>query len=165
MSPTERLDGLRALVGAGDVSGKTALRLGAANIAGLEDDEGMDWLVRADALLRDGSTDVAELDHVAFLESELSHGSDDPMGVGRAAAGICLVCASASPEQLPFIRDDMLEEMAYAGWLVGRDQDRGLLIRVFREIERAHTVASGTKTSPAAKSRKKRSASSRSSAA
>ncbi|MFG0258868.1 MAG: hypothetical protein ACF8LK_00835, partial [Phycisphaerales bacterium JB041] len=87
MSPTERLDGLRALVGAGAVSGKTALRLGASNIAGLEDDEGMEWLVRADALLRDGSTEVAELDHVAFLESELSHGSDDPMGVGRAAAG------------------------------------------------------------------------------
>ena len=138
MSPTERLDGLRTVAAAGVVSGKTALRLGASSIAGLEDDEGMSWLVRADALLRDGSNEVAELDHVAFLESELSHGSDDPMGVGRAAAGICLVCASSSPEQLAFIRDDMLEEMAYAGWLVGRDQDRGLLIRVFREIERSH---------------------------
>lgn len=165
MSPTERLEGLRALVGAGAVSGKTALRLGASNIAGLEDDEGMDWLVRADALLRDGSTAVAELDHVAFLESELSHGSDDPMGVGRAAAGICLVCASAEPEQLPFIRDDMLEEMAYAGWLVGRDQDRSLLIRVFREIERAHAEAAPAKSGAAAKGRKKRNPSARSSAA
>jgi|GEM_PF-1545279 len=165
MSPTERLDGLRAVVGAGAVSGKTALRLGASNIAGLEDDEGMDWLVRADKLLRDGSTAVAELDHVAFLESELSHGSDDPMGVGRAAAGICLVCASATPEQLPFIRDDMLEEMAYAGWLVGRDQDRSLLIRVFRELERAHAEAAPTKSGSAAKSRLKRNISARYTAA
>ena len=63
------------------------------------------------------------------------------MSVGRAAAGICLVCASTEPERVPFIRDDMLEEMAYARWLVGRDQDRGLLIRVFLEIQHAHGAA------------------------
>lgn len=138
MSPSERLAGLRTLGEASSSCAKTALRLGAAGIASLEDDEAMRWLARADELLRKGATPLAELDHAAFLESELSHGSDDPMGVGRAAAGIALVCAATEPDQLPFVRDDMLEEMAYAGWLVGRDQDRSLLIRVFLEIQHAH---------------------------
>lgn len=137
LSPTERLAALRAVADAASGCARTALRLGAASIAALEDDEGLAWLVRADALLRQGSTPLAALDHAAFLESELAHGSDDPMGVARAAAGICLVCAAAQPDQISFVRDDTLEEMAYAGWLVGRDQDRSLLIRVFLEIEHA----------------------------
>ncbi|MDQ7012582.1 MAG: hypothetical protein Q9O74_01645 [Planctomycetota bacterium] len=165
MAPCERLDGLRAVAEAGALSGKTALRLGATSIAALEDAEGMEWLVRADALLRDGSTTLAALDHAAFLESELSHGSEDPMGVGRAAAGICLVCAATPLERLPFVRDDMLEEMAYAGWLVGRDQDRGLLIRVFMEIERAHDGGGSGKSGSRTKGGKKRRSSGRSAAA
>ncbi len=165
MSPSERLEGLRAVAEAGLLSGKTALRLGATNIAALEDDKGMEWLVRADALLRDGSTTLAALDHAAFLESELSHGSEDPMGVGRAAAGICLVCAATPPERLPFVRDDMLEEMAYAGWLVGRDQDRGLLIRVFMEIERAHDEGGSQNAGSRSKASRKRRNSGKSAAA
>lgn len=138
LNPAERRAGLLAASGSAAAGATAALRLGAACIGALEDDEGLDWLVRADKVLRDGSARLAKLDHAAFLESELVHGSEDPMSVGRAAAGICLVCAAADPERVSFVRDDMLEEMAYAGWLVGRDQDRGLLIRVFLEIEHAH---------------------------
>lgn len=165
MSPRERLDGLCRVAGANSISGKTALRLAATNIAALEDDQGMEWLVRADALLRDGSETLASLDHAAFLESELSHGSEDPMGVGRAAAGICLVCAATPPDRLPFFRDDMLEEMAYAGWLVGRDQDRGLLIRVFMEILRAHESGRSEKRGSPGKGGAKRRKAGRSAAA
>lgn len=138
MAPTERREGMLAAAEGGTIGATTALRLGAACIGALEDDEAMSWLVRADAMLRDGSTPLAKLDHAAFLESELVCGSENPMSVGRAAAGICLVCAAMAPERVRFLRDDMLEEMAYAGWLVGRDQDRGVLIRVFLEIEHAH---------------------------
>lgn len=135
-----RLDPLLALASGGAEGSYPPgllLRLGAVAIAALEDEEGLAWLVRADRAIRDGSLALAELDHVVFLESELAHGTDDPISVGRAAAGIAMVCAATPADRLAFVRDDMLEEMAYAGWLVGRDQDRGLLIRVFREIEAA----------------------------
>ncbi len=135
-----RISLLESVQGVGTTAA-AALRLGAACIGALEDDEGIQWLVKADTLLRTGATRLAKLDHAAFLESELVHGSDDPMSVGRAAAGICMVCANTNPDTLGFLRDDMLEEMAYAGWLVGRDQDRSLLIRVFLEIEAAHRKA------------------------
>ena len=141
LSPAERREGLLVAGESKAAGAAAALRLGAASIAALEDDEGMACLVRADTMLRGGTPPLEQLDHAAFLESELSHGSEDPMSVGRAAAGICLVCASTEPERVPFIRDDMLEEMAYARWLVGRDQDRGLLIRVFLEIQHAHGAA------------------------
>lgn len=141
MTPSARREGLLTATECITSGAATALRVGSSCIGALEDDEGMAWLVRADAMLRDGSSPLAKLDHAAFLESELVHGSENPMSVGRAAAGICLVCAAADPERVRFLRDDMLEEMAYAGWLVGRDQDRGVLIRVFLEIERAHAPA------------------------
>ncbi|MCC7387522.1 MAG: hypothetical protein IT431_02010 [Phycisphaerales bacterium] len=152
LNPTERHAGLLSASTSAAAGATAALRLGAACIGALHDDEGMECLVRADKLLRDGSTPLAKLDHAAFLESELAHGSGDPMSVGRAAAGICLVCAAAEPQRVSFLRDDMLEEMAYAGWLVGRDQDRGLLIRVFLEIEHAHGVGAQT---PIAKKRRR----------
>ena len=152
LNPTERHAGLLSATTSAAAGATAALRLGAACIGALEDDEGMDWLVRADKMLRDGSTPLAKLDHAAFLESELAHGSGDPMSVGRAAAGICLVCAATEPQRVSFLRDDMLEEMAYARWLVGRDQDRGLLIRVFLEIEHAHEPA--TRKKPSRKARR-----------
>jgi hypothetical protein len=136
LEPRERSAGLERAAG-DSPDALAALRLGASCIGALDDEHGVDWLVKADALMREGVANLAPLDHAAFLEAELAHGTDDPMGVGRAAAGIAMVCAAATCERIAFVRDDMLEEMAYAGWLVGRDQDRGLLIGVFLEIEHA----------------------------
>ncbi len=143
LAPSDRAAAITRAAAGSPEDATAALRLGAACIGALEDERGLEWLVKADVLIRRGRTPLVPLDHAAFLESELVHGTDDPMSVGRAAAGICMVCAATPTERIPFVRDDMLEEMAYAGWLVGRDQDRGLLISVFLEIEHAHAAAEG----------------------
>ncbi|MBK7404690.1 MAG: hypothetical protein IPJ41_08660 [Phycisphaerales bacterium] len=138
IEPVDRRACLAAIVPDSGADAVGALRLAAASVGSLEDDAGLALLVKADRLIRSGQTRLAPLDHAAFLESELAHSTDDPMSVGRAAAGIAMVCAATDTDRIAFVRDDMVEEMAYAGWLVGRDQDRSLLMRVFLEIEHAH---------------------------
>lgn len=55
-------------------------------------------------------------------------------GLRRASA----CCAPLAPaEKLAFIRDDLFDDMRYAGLLVGMDQERTLLIEVFRSLEKA----------------------------
>lgn len=140
IEPADRRACLAGIVPDTAADAIAALRLAAASIGALDDDQGLALLVKADRLIRSGQTALAPLDHAAFLESELVHGTEDPMSVGRAAAGIAMVCAAIPADRIGFVRDDMVEEMAYAGWLVGRDQDRGLLMRVFQEIEHAHNA-------------------------
>ena len=83
-----------------------------------------------------------------MLSCELEHGPYSPMTLGRVAAGICLLCASSPTERLAYLRDDLLEDMRYSGWLVGRDTERAVLIDVFRAIERARRGESARVTGP-----------------
>ncbi len=111
------------------------LRLAAARFAAGDDRRALDALTHADRLLRSGDP-PARFDHAAFVEAELRCGDDAPLTLGRVAVGVCLLCAATPVDRLRFIRDDIDEEMRFAPWLVGRDQDRRLLLEVFRELER-----------------------------
>ncbi|MCW5776297.1 MAG: hypothetical protein KIS87_07665 [Phycisphaeraceae bacterium] len=111
------------------------LRLAAVRFAGGDDRRALSALMHADRLLRSGDP-PARLDHAAFVESELRCGEDAPLTLGRVAVGVCLLCAATPVDRLRFIRDDLDEEMRFAPWLIGRDQDRRLLLEVLRELER-----------------------------
>lgn len=111
------------------------LRLAAARFARGDDRRALSALMHADRLLRSGDP-PARLDHAAFVESELRCGDDAPMTLARVAVGVCLLCAATPVDRLRFIRDDLDEEMRFAPWLIGRDQDRGLILEILRELER-----------------------------
>lgn len=116
------------------------LRLAASRISAFEDGAGIEALLRAQHLLTHGEI-LHGADHLSFVQSEIMHGSYGPLTLGRVAAGLCMVCATAPEESLPYLRDDLLEDMRYSGWLVGADADRALLIDVFRQLERARASA------------------------
>lgn len=111
------------------------LRLAAVRFASMDDDAGYDALWRADRILRDRQT-LPGSDQFLFLQAEIDMGPYGPMTLGRAAAGICLLCATTPVERIPYVRDDLIDDMRYSGWLVGRDQDRAMLMEVFRRLER-----------------------------
>lgn len=111
------------------------LRLGAVRIAALDDAGGMEAILRADPFVR-ASRDQLLFDQAEFVHSELQHGGGGSMVLGRVAAGFCLLAAQHDYERLEFLRDDLLEELAHAGWLLGRDQDTALLRVVFKELHR-----------------------------
>ncbi len=111
------------------------LRLAAARFARGDDRRALSALMHADRLLRTGDP-PARLDHAAFVESELRCGDDAPMTLARVAVGVCLLCAATPADRLRFIRDDLDEEMRFAPWLIGRDQDRRLILEILRELER-----------------------------
>lgn len=115
---------------------ETMLRLAAVRIASMEDEGGIEAIVAADKLLRQREAHISP-EQASMLSCELEHGPYSPMTLGRVAAGICLLCATSPTERLAYLRDDLLEDMRYSGWLVGRDTERALLIDVFRAIERA----------------------------
>lgn len=119
------------------------LRLGAARLAVLDDRAGIEALLRAEKLLR-GKGMVAPSDHVLFLHSELAHGARTPYTVGRVAAGVTLLCATAAVERIPFLRDDLMDEIRREGWLMGAEGEVALLGDVFRVMERARRDAALT---------------------
>jgi hypothetical protein len=121
---------------------EVALREAAWRFINLEDRLGFDGIARADRALR-ARPSARTIDHTVLLEWELEHGSGSDQAVGRLAAGICLACAGRDPYAIACVRDDLLEDMARSAWLVGRDQDRALLVEVFRHVERLrHTSGS-----------------------
>jgi hypothetical protein len=112
------------------------LRLAAIRFASGDDQAGYHALCRADHLIREQGHEQI-VDHLAFLEAELDLGTPGPMTLGRVAAGICLVCASSAAERIAYIRGDLMDDIRYSSWLVGRDQDRAVLMGVFRVLEQA----------------------------
>jgi hypothetical protein len=112
------------------------LRLGAVRLSMMDDEMGIAALRDADALLQN-EEGLATTDPIAFLESELEHGPENPMTVSRVAAGLCLAFAGVPTQRLAFVQEDLLDDMRFASWLVGRDQDRALLMRVLRELREA----------------------------
>lgn len=109
------------------------LRLAAACFAGMDDEAGYDAAARAELLIRSTRPEPIQ-NHLAFLQSEVELGLPTPATLGRVAAGIALVCACAPVERVPYMRDDLLDDLRYSGWLVGRDQDRAVLIELFRRL-------------------------------
>ena len=114
----------------------STLRLAAGQFAAYADNDGLNTLLRAQRNLI--GAELPEVDEpTAFVFSEIMLGVETPLTLGRVAAGICLLWAMTPEEQMPHIRDDLLDELRYAGWLIGRDQDHHLLRVVIRTLERA----------------------------
>ncbi|MCC6427934.1 MAG: hypothetical protein IT435_14075 [Phycisphaerales bacterium] len=112
------------------------LRLAAVRLSAFDDEMGIAALRDADAILQHESGLLAA-DPVAFLQAELEHGPENPMTVARVAAGLCLAFAGVPTKRLAFLQEDLLDDMRFANWLIGRDQDRALLIRILRELREA----------------------------
>jgi hypothetical protein len=126
------------------------LRLGAVRIAALDDAAGMEAILRADPFVR-ASREQLLCDQAQFIHSELAHGDGGSMVLGRVAAGFCLIAAQHDYENLEFLRDDLLEELDHAGWLLGRDQDTALLRVVFEELHRVRRAEARGLPEPACK--------------
>ena len=135
ISDTHRRQRLEAIARINADEPDTMLRLAAARFACFDDAAGLDALVRADRMLRHAEL-MPGIDQFTFIQGELQVGQPTPLTIGRVAAGLCLLSATMPVERLPFCREDLGEEMEFSRLLVGRDQDRALLLSVFREIER-----------------------------
>lgn len=120
---------------------ETWLRLAAVRFANYDDDAAIDALLNADPLVR-SSSDQIVIDQAGFVQSEIAMGGGGPLTLGRIAAGICLLAAQHPYERLDFLRDDLLEDLRYSGWLLGRDQDSVVLHRVIRELTRIRRAES-----------------------
>jgi hypothetical protein len=112
------------------------LRAAAMRLAACDDAAGLELLLEAEHLIRDREIEPAS-DQLPFLQAELELGLPSPFTLGRAAAGIALVCATSAPERLAYVRGDVMDDARYSAWLVGRDQDRAALEEVFRRLEGA----------------------------
>ena len=82
----------------------------------------------------DGASPVGDSDY--YLHAEIVGGADDALTVGRAAAGIWLTCA-AKLDRLPYLAEDIEDDLRDAEWLIGRDQDHLLLRQVTRSARAA----------------------------
>lgn len=120
---------------------ETWLRLAAVRFANYDDDAAIDALLEADPLVR-AACEQLVLDQGAFVMSEINLGDGCPLALGRVAAGICLLAAQHPYERLDYLRDDLIEDLRYSGWLLGRDQDTDLLHRVIRELTRIRRAES-----------------------
>jgi hypothetical protein len=120
---------------------ESTLRLAAARFGALEDDQAIDLLLQADDMLR-RDTAGADFDHLAFVQSEVEHGAAGPLTLGRVAAGICLVAANCPDDRFEHVREDILDDLRFSGWLIGRDHDRAVLIEVFARLKKARTTLS-----------------------
>ncbi len=120
---------------------QTMLRLAAVRLGMGQDDAGLDAIERADRMLRDNQL-VSATDQEAFIRAELDHGHPGPMTIGRLAAGICLLVSTMPASRVPYFRDDLLDDMRFSSLLIGRDQDRKLLMQVFRVLERVRRAES-----------------------
>lgn len=140
MPADERRDRMERIARISGDEPDTMLRLGAARFGAFDDKGGMEALVRADAMLRDAAL-MPGMDHMVFIQGELQLGVLSGMAIGRVAAGLGLVCATVDRRTLSFFAEDLAEELNHSRLLVGRDQDRALLLSVFREIEAARPAA------------------------
>lgn len=111
------------------------LRVAAVRLAMLDENLGIDALVRADRMIRQRGT-IEGLDHIRLLQAELEHGTFGGMTIGRVAAGVCLACAVTPADRIAFLKDDLVDDFRLSSWLVGRDKEHAMLLTVFRELER-----------------------------
>lgn len=109
------------------------LRLAAARLANYADSLAIDALLTGERLLR-GNEMNAGSTQLPFLQAELEAGRGTAVSLGRVAAGITMVCASLETAKLPYFRDDVLDDARYSDWLIPKDQDRRVLVEVFRAI-------------------------------
>lgn len=113
---------------------ESLLRVAAARFAAFEDEAGMETLTRAFNVLRaSGYTPIA--DPVPFVMSEIELGSPTPLAVGRVAAGMCLMWATASTRTLEYLRADLIDDLRHAGGAAWRGKDGKLLEDIVGELD------------------------------
>lgn len=135
-----RLERLEAITRVTPEEPCTLLRLAAARFACFEDSRGLEAVLAADRALKTAPV-MPGADPFAFVSAELGLGRITPLRMGRVAAGIGLMASTAPVERLAFCRDDLADELSHAPGLAGRDQDRALLLSVFRAVEKARPAA------------------------
>ncbi len=143
-SVEERLEGVEAAARVLGDDPVVLMRLAAARFAASRDEEGHQALHEAFRLLvqRD---DRVRADQYRFIQSEIEHADEhDPMVVGRLAAGMALIAASSEPGALHHLRGDIADDLDHAEWLVGRDQDKALILEALRRVSMAASVAKAT---------------------
>ncbi|MDX2131642.1 MAG: hypothetical protein SFY69_06295 [Planctomycetota bacterium] len=111
---------------------ETLLRVGAVRLSGMDDEAGLEVLLRAERVVRRREPSIT--DQVPFLAGELDAGTPGPRTTGRIAAGISLVAATLPDDKLAYFRDDLTDDLRHANALVGRDQDHTLLLSLVRQI-------------------------------
>lgn len=109
------------------------LRLAATRFANYNDSLAIDALLTGERLLR-GNEMNAGTSQLPFLQAELEAGGGTSLSLGRVAAGIVMVCASLDTSRLAYFRDDVLDDARYSDWLIPKDQDRRVLVEVFRAV-------------------------------
>jgi hypothetical protein len=114
---------------------ESTLRLAAARFAAGDDDAGLAALLTGHRSIRERGIEPI-CDHLAFLQSEIENGTADPLTLGRVAAGMGLAYAAAPVDRVEYLKEDLMDDLRYAGWLLGRDNDRALLVRVLQTLER-----------------------------
>jgi len=145
--PARSMEDLRRLVEAMDRflphEPESLLRVAAARFAAFEDEAGMETLTRAFNVLRaSGYTPIA--DPVPFVMSEIELGSPTPLAVGRVAAGMCLMWATASPRTLEYLRADLIDDLRHAGGAAWRGKDGKLLEDIAGELDTLARGGQGT---------------------
>lgn len=112
------------------------LRVGAARLADMEDESGLDAMLRAERMLRDARV-LPGVDHGAFVLAEINSGAQGPMGLGRVAAALTLTLSQVNVDEISFIAGDVIDDLRHCEWLIGRDQDCATLERLCRAVEKA----------------------------
>lgn len=111
------------------------LRQAAAEVAAARMDDAKRTLLRAAVMLRSAER-RCQTDPLAFVMSEVELGTPGRMALGRVAAGIALAWATAPAETLDYLREDLMDDLAHAGWLRSRPGDVDLLKDVLETLER-----------------------------
>lgn len=143
-SVDERLEGVEAAARVLGDDPVVLMRLAAARFAASRDEEGHEALHEAFRLLTQRE-DRVRADQYRFIQSEIEHADEhDPMVVGRLAAGMALIAASSEPGSLNHLRGDIADDLDHAAWLVGRDQDKALILEALRRVSMAASVAKAT---------------------
>lgn len=128
---------------------ESLLRLGALRIASGQAEPGLAALTEAAEQLRRGGV-VCKTDPMPFVlaEAELAAQSgDDRLSLGRLCAGVALLCGTASPRALEYIRDDLTDDLDRAGWTAARPGDAALLRMLLAQLGAASSPQAGAEQS------------------
>lgn len=113
------------------------LRLGAVLVGQGDDERGLAVLLDAERRIRARDAwvhEVIEQPQTPFLQSEIELGTTDPMTLGRVAAGLCLIAAGTPDDRVPYLIEDLVEDLRFAGWLIGADCDRQVIEKLARRL-------------------------------
>lgn len=125
---------------------ESLLRLGALRIASGQAEPGLAALTEAAGQLRRGAV-VCAADPMPFVlaEAELAAQSgDDRLSLGRLCAGVALLCGTASPRTLEYIKDDLTDDLERAGWTAAHPGDAALLRMLLAQLGASPLPQAGT---------------------